>query len=143
MNSPHRDPRADREFRADDTWVDPRQSGEMPFLGHLEELRKVLQQCILAILVGMSGGWWLSPRVMQDLIARTVKVAVVMSPFEAFNERLKLTAILGLIFVLPYVSWRIWSFVVPGLMKQEKRWVMPLAFFSFVLFLGGGAAAYF
>jgi sec-independent protein translocase protein TatC len=149
MSSPHldpnRDPRADREFRADDDkhWVDPRQSGEMPFLEHLEELRRVLQQSLLAIMVGMLAGWWLSPRVMQDLIARTVKVAVVMSPFEAFNERLKLTAVLGLIVVLPYVSWRIWAFVVPGLMKQERRWVMPLAMVSFLLFLAGGAAAYF
>lgn len=143
MNNPHRDPRAEREFRADDAWVDPRQSGEMPFLAHLEELRRVLQQSLAAILAGMIVGWWLSPRVMQDLIARTVKVAVVMSPFEAFNERIKLTAILGLIVVLPYVSWRIWSFVVPGLMKRERRWVLPLALLSFVLFLAGGAAAYF
>lgn len=145
MSSPHlppEDARAHREFRADDEFVDPRVSGEMPFLSHLEELRVVLQHSLAAMLVGMLGGWWLAPFVMADLIRRTVVHTVVMSPFEAFNERIKLAAILGGALVLPFILWRLWSFVVPGLFKQERRWVMPLTLMSFVLFLGGAYAAY-
>jgi sec-independent protein translocase protein TatC len=145
VNSPHLppdDPRAHREFREYDEWVDPRVSGEMPFLQHLEELRGVLQHSLAALLVGMLGGWWLSPIVMADLIRRTVARTVVMSPFEAFNERIKLAAILGGVLVLPFILWRLWSFVVPGLFKRERRWVMPLSLMSFVLFLGGAWAAY-
>jgi sec-independent protein translocase protein TatC len=145
VSSPHlppEDPRAHREFREYDEWVDPRASGEMPFLSHLEELRGVLQHTLAAVLVGMLGGWWLAPVVMADLIRRTVTRTVVMSPFEAFNERLKLAAILGAVLVLPFIVWRVWSFVVPGLFKQERRWVMPLTLASFVLFLGGAWAAY-
>ena len=145
MSSPHlppQDARREREFREYDEWVDPRHSGEMPFLHHLEELRGVLQHSLAAVLVGMLGGWWVAPRVLADLIQRTVVHTVVMSPFEAFNERLKLAAILGGIVVLPYILWRLWSFVVPGLLHRERRWVGPLAFASFVLFLLGAAAAY-
>lgn len=146
MNSPHQppdDPRAAREYREYDEWVDPRASGEMPFLHHLEELRVVLQHSFAAVLAGMLGGWWLAPRVMADLITRTVKHTYVFSPFEAFNERLKLAAILGAVIALPVISWRLWSFVVPGLFKRERRWVAPLSLMSFVLFLLGAAAAYF
>jgi sec-independent protein translocase protein TatC len=145
VSSPHlppEDARREREFREYDEWVDPRQSGEMPFLHHLEELRVVLQHTIGAVLVGMLAGWWFAPAVLADLIKRTVVHTVVMSPFEAFNERLKLAAILGGVLVLPYILWRLWSFVVPGLLHRERRWVGPLAFSSFVLFLLGAAAAY-
>ena len=142
-DSPHLDPRREREFRADDEWQDPRETGEMPFLGHLEELRRVLQHSLLAVLVGSLVGWWLSPRVLTDLIHRTVGMVTVMSPFEAFNERIKLSALLGLTVALPIVAWRLWSFVVPGLLKAERKWVVPLAAFSCVLFVAGAAAAYF
>jgi sec-independent protein translocase protein TatC len=147
VSSPHlkpEDPRALREFRADDEedWVDPRISGEMPFLQHLEELRKVLQHSLAAMLVGILVGWWLSPIVIADLIHRTVGTTVVMSPFEAFNERIKLAAILGAVVVLPFILWRLWSFIVPGLLKAERRWVAPLSVASFVLFMAGAWAAY-
>ncbi|MEO5989047.1 MAG: twin-arginine translocase subunit TatC [Candidatus Eisenbacteria bacterium] len=136
------DPRAEREFRADDDWVDPRQAREMPFLQHLEELRSVLAWTVGACLVGAMGGWWLAPIVLKDIIARTVKTTVVMSPFEAFNERFKLSLILGLAITLPIVLWRIWGFVVPGLLKRERGWVPWLAAGSYVLFAAGASAAY-
>jgi sec-independent protein translocase protein TatC len=137
------DARRDREFRAADAFDDPRQGGEMPFLSHLDELRKVLQHSLAAILAGAMIGWWFAPRVLSDLIARTVKIAIVMSPFEAFNERLKMAGILGLTVTLPFVLWRLWAFIVPGLLKGERRWIIPLSFGSFVLFLLGGAASYY
>ncbi|MBI5169664.1 MAG: twin-arginine translocase subunit TatC [Candidatus Eisenbacteria bacterium] len=146
MSSPHlppaEDPRRHREFRPDDEWVDPRQTGEMHFLDHLEELRRLLQQVFAGVAIGALAGWWLAPRVLADLIARTVQTTVVMSPFEAFNERLKLAALIGLMIALPYVLWRIWSFVLPGLLKQERRWVVPLSLASCVLFAAGAWAAY-
>lgn len=140
--SPHLDPRREREFRADDEWHDPRGPGDMPFLAHLDELRRVLQQSLVAVLVGALAGWWLAPRLLTDLIHRTVGTTVVMSPFEAFNERLKLSALLGVALALPIVAWRLWAFVVPGLLKQERKWVVPLAAFSCLLFGLGAAAAY-
>src|SRR6187455_59047 len=98
---------------------DPRQTGEMPFLAHLEELRVMLFHVVGACAIGAIAGWWLAPRVLEDLIRRTVGEAVVLSPLEAFNERFKLALILGLMIVLPYVFYRIWNFIVPGLLGRE------------------------
>lgn len=138
------DARRWREFRPDDRPpIDPRQSGEMPFLTHLEELRGVLQRSVIAVAVGAIGGWWLAPIVLRDAIQRTVKQVVVMSPFEAFNERIKLMAILGGVIALPIVLWQVWSFVVPGLLRKERNWVLPLVLGSAVLFVAGASAAYF
>jgi sec-independent protein translocase protein TatC len=67
----------------------------------------------------------------------------VLSPFEAFNERFKLTFVLGLALALPVVFWQAWAFVLPGLLKRERRWVPGLAIGSMILFAAGAAAAYF
>jgi len=115
---------------------------ELPFLAHLDELRKVLMHTVAACAVGAIGGWVLAPRVLRDLIRRTVHEAVVLSPMEAFNERMKLAIILGLVLVIPYVFYRIWSFVVPGLLKRERSMILPMAMGSMVMFGLGAWAAY-
>jgi sec-independent protein translocase protein TatC len=117
-------------------------SGEMPFLEHLAELRTVLMHVVISCLIGAIAGWLLAPRVMENLIRRTVGTAVVLSPVEAFNERLKLALVLGLLLVLPYVFYRIWAFIVPGLLKRERSMILPMALGSMLLFALGAWAAY-
>jgi sec-independent protein translocase protein TatC len=114
----------------------------MPFLEHLDELRSVLFHTVIACAVGAIAGWLIAPRVMDDLIHRTVGQAVVLSPAEAFNERMKLAVILGLMLVLPYVFYRVWGFVVPGLLKRERSMILPMALASMALFTLGAWAAY-
>src|SRR5206468_4743502 len=121
---------------------DPRVTGEMTFLEHLDELRRVLVQAAAACLAGALAGWWLAPVVLEDVIRRTVKEAVVLSPLEAFNERFKLALILGLLIALPVVLHRVWSFIVPGLLKRERSWIMPMVAASMGLFALGACAAY-
>jgi sec-independent protein translocase protein TatC len=141
-SSPHRDPDAPRKRRVDPD-DDPRRTGEMPFLHHLEELRKVLFRAAFGCIAGAIVGWLLAPRVLEDLIHRTVGTAIVLSPMEAFNERIKLSLLLGLTIASPYVFLQLWSFIVPGLFKRERTWVLPMAGGSMLLFAIGGVAAYF
>ena len=122
--------------------VDPRQHTEMPFLQHLEDLRRVLFQSALACVICALAGWWLAPRVLEAIVHSTVGRAVVLSPLEALNERIKLSLILGLALALPVVLHRLWSFVVPGLLKRERSWIPWMAAASYVLFALGGWAAY-
>jgi sec-independent protein translocase protein TatC len=128
--------------RMSDPALDPRQSGEMPFLAHLEELRQVLVHVVVACLAGALAGWWLAPAVMETLIRRTVGRAVVLAPLEAFNERFKLALLLGLLLVLPYVFYRVWRFLVPGLLRRERSLVLPMALGSLALFAAGLWLAY-
>jgi sec-independent protein translocase protein TatC len=114
----------------------------MPFLAHLEELRRVLFRSLLGTVVGAVGGWWLAPWVLEDVIRRTVRQAVVLSPLEAFNERLKLALILGFVLAAPFVFFQAWSFIAPGLFRRERRWILPMALASMALFGLGVWAAY-
>jgi sec-independent protein translocase protein TatC len=129
-----------REHR--ETGDDPRRTGEMPFLAHLDELRSVLMHTVLAALAGAIAGWWLAPRVLEDLIHRTVGKALVLSPLEAFNERFKLALLIGLGLSLPYVFYRVWHFIVPGLMRRERSLILPMALGSMALFALGVWAAF-
>ncbi len=121
---------------------DPRVTGEMPFLEHLVELRTVLLHAAIASIAGALGGWWAAPYVLEDLVQRTVHHAIVLSPLEAFNERIKLALLLGFMLSLPYVFYRVWRFVVPGLFRREKSLILPMAMLSMLLFALGVWAAY-
>ena len=122
--------------------ADWRQSTELPFLEHLEALRKVLFQSALACAVSAIAGWWLAPRVLEAIVHSTVGRAVVLSPLEALNERVKLSLLLGLAIALPVVLHRLWSFIVPGLLKRERSWIPAMAAASYLLFALGTWAAY-
>lgn len=122
--------------------LDPRQSGEMPFLAHLEALRRVLVHITIACAIGAVAGWTLSARVLETLIRRTVGQALVLAPLEAFNERFKLALLIGFLLVAPYAFFRIWQFVVPGLLRRERSLILPMALASMLLFGAGVWAAF-
>lgn len=55
----------------------------------------------------------------------------------------KLTIVLSIFIAMPYILFQIWSFVAPGLYRNEKKLIAPLMFGSTVLFYSGIAFAYF
>ncbi len=115
----------------------------MPFLQHLEELRKMVLHVIAAVAVGAVVAWWASDRTLDWLIENTTGSAVFLKPQGAFMARLKVTLVLGILLTLPYSFWKLWSFVGPGLLTKEKRVVLPSVLSSIVLFYLGIAFSYF
>src|SRR5512138_2769788 len=59
------------------------------------------------------------------------------APLEPFFVQCKISAIAGLILVLPIVFFQIWLFVAPGLTVKEKRLVMPFISVSTISFCVG------
>ena len=64
----------------------------------------------------------------------------VASPFLA---PIKLTIMVSIFISAPYILYQVWAFIAPALYKHERRLLMPLLFFSTVLFYMGMAFAYF
>ncbi|MGD8393977.1 MAG: twin-arginine translocase subunit TatC [Candidatus Eiseniibacteriota bacterium] len=117
---------------------------EMSFLEHLEELRGVIILSLVALAVAFAAGWPLSAPVLDLLIEHTVPdgvPVVFLSPAEAFTSRLKVALTVALIVALPFISWRIWRFIVPGLLESERRAFLPLTIASTCLFYAGVAFA--
>ncbi|HKW13529.1 MAG TPA: twin-arginine translocase subunit TatC [Candidatus Krumholzibacteria bacterium] len=117
---------------------------EMHFLEHLDQLRGVITASVLVFLAFAAGYFFFSGTILEWMV-RDVPVDhfVFHSPSEAFMVRTKLSLILGIMTAFPYIGYRIWKFVMPGLFKNEKSRVMPIVVWSVLLFYAGVAFCYF
>ena len=114
----------------------------MTFLDHLEEFRRVIFSCLAAITIASLVAYFFSGRILDHIVVSQVGEAQFLHPMEAFSVRVKIAIVLGVIATTPFTMFEIWGFVLPGLMGHERRIVIPLAFFSVLLFLSGMAFSY-
>lgn len=68
---------------------------------------------------------------------------IYLKPTDPFMIRCKMALVLGLVFAMPVILFQIWAFVAPGLLRRERRLVLPLLFFGSFLFPIGATFAYF
>jgi sec-independent protein translocase protein TatC len=121
----------------------------MSLLEHLEELRSRLMW-IVASLFGSFLLCWAFARPIFDFLARPIyrflppgEKLVVLAVADAFLLYVKV-ALLAAVFVsAPVILYHLWRFVQPGLYRQERRYAFGFIFFGTLLFLGGGAFAYY
>ncbi len=119
-----------------------RSDREMPFLEHLEELRHVILASLGALAVCTIAGWFVSGWLLDYIVVKSVGQAQFLHPLEALNVRFKISMILGAMAALPFISFQLWSFILPGLYRHERRVVLPLVIASTALFYAGVAFSY-
>jgi len=116
---------------------------------HLLELRTRLLHAVLGVLVVFCSLVYFTQDIYQYVAqplltvmpADTQMIATdVASPF--FTP-FKLTIVISIFVAMPYILYQLWSFIAPGLYKNEKRLIAPLMFGSTVLFYAGIAFAYY
>jgi sec-independent protein translocase protein TatC len=127
------------------------ESGRMPLLDHLIELRNRLMWSIGAILVAFLICYQFKERIYTFLV-HPLAVALEGQPdrhliytglTEAFFTYVKVSFWAGFCLAFPVVASQVWKFVAPGLYKKERRAFYPYLFATPVLFLMGAALAYF
>ena len=120
-----------------------------PLVTHLTELRDRLLKALLSVLVVFLCLFpfaneiyaFVSKPLRAILPAGSTMIATeVASPF---LTPFKLTLFAALFVAIPYVLFQIWSFIAPGMYRQEKRLAIPLLISSVLLFYAGAAFAYF
>jgi len=120
---------------------------EMGIFEHLAELRSVLLQSFIAIVLASIGAWFVSGAAVDFLIRPAISGPIgdlkFITPTGAFMLRFKVALGLGLFASAPIVIWRLWSFVVPGLLQRERRALLPVIVGSVLLFYAGSAFAYY
>lgn len=122
---------------------------------HLVELRKRLTRGALAIVAGTVGGWFLYDIVwalIRDPITRIAAarnedagtIALNYSSITgAFDVRIQIALTIGIVISSPVWLYQIFSFLVPGLTRREKKYTFGFFFSAIPLFLGGIAAGWF
>jgi sec-independent protein translocase protein TatC len=122
--------------------------GEMTFLQHLDEFRNRVVRCIAAIGVGFVGCYAFSEDIFNILMEPMVNVLqkstfIYTYPPEAFFTYIKVSLVAGFFAVSPYVFYQIWRFVAPGLYARERKYMVPIAFFTALFFVSGALFGYF
>jgi sec-independent protein translocase protein TatC len=116
----------------------------MPFLEHLEELRRRLLRSVMAVVCTTIVAMYFSDELMRLVLKPLNGVPLHnLQPAGTIWAYLKVALIAGVIAALPIVFYQMWAFIAPGLYKKEKRTVLVLIFASLCLFAIGAGFCYF
>jgi sec-independent protein translocase protein TatC len=115
----------------------------MSFVQHLEELRKTLFFLIGVAAVAATGGWFVAPYVLNQVVSPKLEHVYFSSPSEGFMIQLKVSMVIGGIVALPILLARLWGFIAPGLFKHERRAVVPVLICGAILFYAGILFSYY
>lgn len=121
---------------------------EMPFLEHLDELRKRLTYSVIALALGAIICYiffkpiielikWPLP---QDL--KSVELTV-LGFMQMFMVRFKLALIGGFLIASPFIIYQMLAFLAPAMQWNEKRYALKILPIMVLLFIGGVAFAFF
>jgi sec-independent protein translocase protein TatC len=123
--------------------------GRMSFTEHLEELRRRLIICLVAVGIGFLISYYFAERLFALLMRPLIKVMpaggklVFTALPEAFFTYFKVGLIAGVALASPVIIYQIWRFVAPGLYERERRRLLPIVLSSTLFFLGGALFGYF
>lgn len=116
---------------------------KLPFTSHLEELRKRIIICIIAVTLGFLGSYFFAEQIFSILV-KPLKgelppdsLLIFTALPEAFFAYLKLSLFAGIFLASPVILWEVWCFVAPGLHDHEKHYVYPFVILSTLFFVAG------
>ncbi|KRT69978.1 MAG: Sec-independent protein translocase protein TatC [candidate division NC10 bacterium CSP1-5] len=135
---------------------------KMPFLSHLEELRRRLIVSLIAIAIGFVLSFQFSEEIMGILkriltttfafqrtypyvvvVAKAAPQLIFVAPAEAFWAHIKIGFLTGLMLATPVLLFELWRFVSPGLLERERRFALPFVVLGTVFFFVGLSFCYF
>jgi sec-independent protein translocase protein TatC len=132
---------------------DPISDKPMPLLDHLMELRRRLMYAMAAFMACFLISFYFSSKIyyfLAEPLAHVLEQQGMPTPhliytqlYEVFFTKIKVAMFGGIFLGFPIIASQIWLFVAPGLYRSEKRALLPFLISSPVLFLMGGALAYY
>jgi sec-independent protein translocase protein TatC len=134
-----------------------RETDSMTVMEHLEELRRRIVICMIAITAGAVLAWPVYGPFMrliqkpfcQYVLALPVSQRppagcnlVFLNLLDGMFVKLEVVLYLAIAISLPILLYQLWAFIVPGLHEREKSMAIPFILSSVVLFIVGAAFAY-
>ena len=120
--------------------------GQMSLGAHLKELRRRLIGAAIAIIASSVAGFAFSTNIITALrhpICEVAKVNGTVAALyftvvtQAFDLRMQIALTVGVVISSPVWLYQIWAFLVPGLVRKEKRSVVAFLGIAIPLFFGG------
>jgi sec-independent protein translocase protein TatC len=120
---------------------------ELTLIDHLVELRdRILKSASAVLVLFLALFYWANDIyifVAGPLLAALPEGSsmIAIDPTSPFFAPFKLAFYVSFLLAAPYILYQMWSFIAPGLYKNEKTVAIPLFISSVVLFYGGIAFA--
>src|SRR4051812_40838300 len=104
---------------------DELEGGQMSLLEHLEELRMRLFRSVLSIGIGMAISIFFTPTVLEIFKeSNGGNKFQILDPTDSIVIFFRIALMMGAILASPMITYQILMFVIPGLTRKEKRWVL-------------------
>jgi sec-independent protein translocase protein TatC len=120
---------------------------QAPLLDHLIELRARLIRAFLALAVAFGVCFYFAQDILAFLV-QPLKDAgqdklIYTKLYGQFFVELKVALWAAFFLAFPVIANQLWAFVAPGLYAKEKKAFLPFLLATPVLFIAGGALAYY
>ena len=121
----------------------------MNFLDHLKELRQKLIYSIIFFIFSFIISFYFSQSIFEFLAKPLTSILqdgnglIYTALQEAFLTNVKVAFFTAAFISFPFLSFQIWSFISPGLLKKEKKISLPSLIAIPFLFLLGAAVVYY
>lgn len=125
------------------------EQARMSILEHLNELRIRVFRALLALVVGTIVGVVFASPVLAYLLEPYAALypegrqLVVLGPTGSVVSYFRVALLVGGIIAIPVITYQVLRFVLPGLTRKEKRYLLGSIFPITILFLVGVAFAWF
>lgn len=116
-----------------------------PLLNHLNELRVRVFKAFLALMVATGISFAFSQQVINYLAAPIGGTANLVSIELTENIAIfmKVSLLGGFVLAMPVIVYQIMAFILPGLKRNERIWLLIMVPFATLLFAGGVAFTWF
>ena len=130
----------------------------MSILEHIAELRdRLIRACLALVITTILAFTWLYSPLLSFITKSYCSIPgryristasgecrlLALSPLDPFAIRIRVALTVGLVLAMPVIAWQLWRFITPGLRAREKRYAVPFALSSTILFAMGVAVAFF
>lgn len=119
------------------------ESKSMTIIHHLEELRKRIIICLVALVITAGFSFSYVDQIRYLLIKPAGSLELIyISPPEALMVNIRLAIISGIIIAMPIFVYHFLAFLMPALYKNEKKMIIPVVFAMIIMFSIGITFAY-
>jgi sec-independent protein translocase protein TatC len=121
----------------------------LTLLEHLQELRRRVIICAIALLAGLAVSFYPLTGWVIDFLAEPGRERVenfeliFTEPLEYWTAYFRVSLLLGITIAMPVLVFQAFAFVGPGLTRNERKWLYPITLGATLAFLAGAAFAYY
>ena len=121
----------------------------MGFFEHLDELRQRLTRAVIALVIGTVVGFFIADKALDILREPFCRIPTVdnceltiLDPTGTIIVYFRVALMIGGILSIPMVTYQVLMFILPGLTRKEKRYVLASIPATTLLFIVGTVFAW-